>query len=76
MLAMVVLRQIGHGAISMPSHASDGAATQGCTGCDKVVQPRARSIKVLSQCEEVGLACQSLLIFTLTSSRVLTCKIS
>jgi hypothetical protein len=39
MLAMAVLRRIGHGAISMPSHAGDGAATQGCTGCDKVVQP-------------------------------------
>jgi hypothetical protein len=26
-------------AIMLPSHASDGAATQCCTGCGKVMQP-------------------------------------
>jgi hypothetical protein len=31
---------------------------------------------VLSQCEEVGLACQLLMIFVLAHSRVITGKIS
>jgi hypothetical protein len=26
-------------AIMLPSHAGDGTATQGCTGCGKVAQP-------------------------------------
>jgi hypothetical protein len=38
--------------------------------------PRAQSIKLLSQCEEVGLACQSLMIFVLANSRVIAEKIS
>jgi hypothetical protein len=37
--------------------------------------PRARSIEVLSQCEEVRLACQSLMIFMLAHSRVIAVKI-
>jgi hypothetical protein len=38
--------------------------------------PWARSIEVLSQCEEVGLTWQSLLIFMLACSRVIAGKIS
>jgi hypothetical protein len=33
--------------------------------------PRAQSIKVLSQCEAVELACQSLMMFMLAHSRVI-----
>jgi hypothetical protein len=57
----------------LSSHAGDGTATR---GCGKVAQPRARSIEVLSHCEEVKLACQSSLIFALARSRVITSKIS
>jgi hypothetical protein len=38
--------------------------------------PRAQSIEVLSQCEEVRLACQSLMMFMLAQSRVIVGKIS
>jgi hypothetical protein len=33
--------------------------------------PQAQSIKVLSQCEEFGVACQSSMIFVLAYSRVI-----
>jgi hypothetical protein len=36
MLAAALLGQLGYGAMLMPSHASDGTATQGCTGYGKV----------------------------------------
>jgi hypothetical protein len=38
--------------------------------------PRAQIIEVLSQCEKVGLACQSSMIFVLAHSRVIAGKIS
>jgi hypothetical protein len=38
--------------------------------------PRAQSIEVLSQCEEVKLACQSSMIFVLACSREIAGKIS
>jgi hypothetical protein len=38
--------------------------------------PRAHSIEVLSQCEEVRLICQSSMIFMLARSRMITGKIS
>jgi hypothetical protein len=38
--------------------------------------PRARSIEVLLQCEEFGLACQSLMIFVLAHSQLIAGKIS
>jgi hypothetical protein len=62
--------------MALPSHADDDSTTQGCTDCGNVVQPRARSIEVLSQREEVKLACQSSLIFMLTRNRVITIEIS
>jgi hypothetical protein len=73
---MLLSRQLDHGVMSLMSHAGDGATTQGCTACGKVVQPQARSIKVLSQHDEVGLACQLSLIFMSAYSRVITGKIS
>jgi hypothetical protein len=39
-------------------------------------RPRAQSLDVLLECEEVRLACQSLLIFVLAHSRVIAGKIS
>jgi hypothetical protein len=37
------------------SYASDGTATQGCTGYGKIAQPRGQSIEVLSHHEEVDI---------------------
>jgi hypothetical protein len=42
----------------------------------KLHSPQARSIEVLSQCAEVGLACQSSMILVLAHSQVIVGKIS
>jgi hypothetical protein len=62
--------------IVLLSHAGDGTASQGCTGHVMVAQPRAQSIEVLLQCEEVRLTRQSLMMFVLAHNRVIAGKIS
>jgi hypothetical protein len=42
----------------------------------RLCSTQARSINVLSQCEEVGFACQLLMMFVLAHSRVIAGKIS
>jgi hypothetical protein len=63
-------------AMMLPSDACNYAATQGCTCHVKVAQPPSSEHRGVVTLKEVGLACQSLMMFMLAHNWVIGGKIS